>query len=59
MVFALCFAIFVLGLYCVLTKKNTVKIVIGLIIMEYSVNLFLVLLGYKPRSFDYGHCALY
>ena len=47
MVFALCFVIFILGLYCVLTKKNTVKIVIGLIIMESSVNLFLVLLGYR------------
>ena len=47
MVFALCFVVFVIGLYCVLTKKNTVKIVIGLVIMEVSVNLFLVLLGYK------------
>ena len=47
MVFALCFVVFVIGLYCVLTKKNTVKIVIGLAIMEISVNLFLVLLGYK------------
>jgi multicomponent Na+:H+ antiporter subunit C len=31
----------------VLTKKNIVKIVIGLVIMEYAVNLFLVLLGYR------------
>ena len=30
-----------------MTKKNIVKIVIGLTIMEYSVNLFLVLLGYR------------
>ena len=47
MVFALCFSLFIIGLYCVLTKKNIVKIVIGLIIMECSVNLFLVLLGYR------------
>lgn len=47
MIFALCFVLFVLGLYCALTKKNTVKIVIGLSLMEYAVNLFLVLLGYR------------
>jgi multicomponent Na+:H+ antiporter subunit C len=46
-VFALCFALFTIGLYCALTKKNVVKIVIGLIIMEYAVNLFLVLIGYR------------
>ena len=50
MVFALCFVVFVIGLYCVLTKKNIIKIVIGLSIMEYSVNLFLILLGYKNKG---------
>ena len=47
MVYILCFALFLIGLYCVLTKKNTVKIVVGLGIMEYATNLFLVLLGYR------------
>jgi multicomponent Na+:H+ antiporter subunit C len=47
MVYILCFVLFLVGLYCVLTKKNIVKIVIGLGIMEYAVNLFLVLLGYR------------
>ena len=50
MVFALCFALFVVGLYCTLTKKNVVKIVIGLIIVEISVNLFLVLVGYRNEG---------
>ena len=50
MVFGLCFALFVVGLYGVLTKKNTVKIVIGLIIMESAVNLFLVLVGYRSEG---------
>jgi multicomponent Na+:H+ antiporter subunit C len=36
-----------IGLYSALTKKNLVKIVIGLVIMECSANLFLVLLGYR------------
>lgn len=47
MVYSLCFVLFVIGLYCALTKKNIVKIVIGLAIMEGAVNLFLVLLGYR------------
>ena len=47
MVYILCFALFLIGMYCVLTKKNTVKIVVGLAIMEYATNLFLVLLGYR------------
>ena len=50
MVYALCFVLFVVGLYCALTKKNVVKIVIGLVIMEYGVNLFLVLLGYRREG---------
>jgi len=49
-VYALCFVLFVVGLYCALTKKNVVKIVIGLVIMEYGVNLFLVLLGYRREG---------
>ena len=47
MVFILCFALFLIGVYCAVVKKNIVKIVIGLAIMEASVNLFLILLGYK------------
>ncbi|HID95263.1 MAG TPA: cation:proton antiporter [Candidatus Latescibacteria bacterium] len=47
MIYALCLVLFMVGLYGVVTKKNTVKIVIGIIIMEYAVNLFLVLLGYR------------
>jgi multicomponent Na+:H+ antiporter subunit C len=50
MVYTLCFALFLVGLYCVLTKKNTVKIVVGLGIMEYATNLFLVLLGYRKNG---------
>jgi multicomponent Na+:H+ antiporter subunit C len=43
----LCFVLFAVGLYCILVKRNLVKIIIGLGIMEYAVNLFFILLGYK------------
>jgi multicomponent Na+:H+ antiporter subunit C len=36
-----------IGLYCVLVKKNLVKIIIGMAVMEYAVNLFFIMLGYR------------
>jgi multicomponent Na+:H+ antiporter subunit C len=36
-----------IGLYGVVVKKNVVKIVISLAIMEYGINLLLVLIGYR------------
>ncbi|TKJ47374.1 cation:proton antiporter [Candidatus Aerophobetes bacterium Ae_b3a] len=51
MIFFLSFILFLIGLYCVLIKKNLLKIVMGIVIMEYSVSLFLILLGYKKGGF--------
>jgi multisubunit Na+/H+ antiporter MnhC subunit len=45
-VFLLAVFLFLVGLYGVVTKRNLIKIVIGIAIMEYSVNLFLILIGY-------------
>ena len=45
-VFLLAVFLFLVGLYGVVTKRNLIKIVIGIAIMEYSVNLFLILVGY-------------
>ena len=47
MPYALCFLLFMLGLYCAVVKKNMVKIVIGIMVMEYAVNLFLIMLGFR------------
>jgi len=47
MFYALCFLLFMIGLYCAVVKKNMVKIVIGIMVMEYAVNLFLIMLGYR------------
>ncbi len=44
--FILCFVLFLIGLYGVLTRKNIIKIIIGLCIMEYSLNLFFIMIGY-------------
>jgi len=45
-VYLLCFMLFLAGLYGVLTRRNLVKIVISLSIMEFSIFLMLVLIGY-------------
>jgi len=59
MPYALCFLLFMIGLYCAVTKKNMVKIVIGIMIMEYAVNLFLIMLGFRSGGIapivDKGH----
>lgn len=48
--YALCFVLFAIGLYCLLVKKNLVKKIIGLGIAEYAVNLFFILLGYRVNG---------
>lgn len=45
--YLLCLILFCVGLYGVLRKRNIVKIIVGLAIMEYAMNLFFVLLGYR------------
>jgi multisubunit Na+/H+ antiporter MnhC subunit len=45
-VYLLCFILFLTGLYGVITRRNLVKIVISLSIMEFSLFLFLALIGY-------------
>jgi len=45
--YALCLALFLVGLYGVMVKRNLIKIVIGLIIMESAVNIFIVMIGYR------------
>ena len=42
----LCLVLFSIGLYCVLRKRNIIKIIIGIGIMEYAINLFFILIGY-------------
>ena len=50
MIYFLSFLLFSIGIYCVLRKRNIIKIIIGIIISEYAVNLFLVLVGYRKNA---------
>lgn len=49
-VYLLCLMLFCIGLYCVLRKRNIIKIIIGLGICEYAVNLFFVLISYRMEG---------
>ena len=46
-IYVLALSVLLVGLYAVVAKKNLVKVVIGIAILEYAVNLFLVLVGYR------------
>ena len=42
--------LFLIGLYCVISKENLLKIVIGVKIIGYGICLFFVLLGWKKDA---------
>ena len=43
-------AIFLVGLYGLLTQKNLIKMAISINIMDFGVNLFIISLGYVPSG---------
>ncbi len=46
-IYVLTFAVLLVGIYAVVAKKNVIKIIIGLLIIDYAVNMLLVLVGYR------------
>lgn len=47
MIYFLCLVLFSVGLYAIMVKRNLIKIIIGIIITEYAVNLFFILVAYR------------
>jgi len=48
--YLLCLILFCCGLYCILRKRNIIKIIVGVIIAEYAVNLFFILVAYRIKG---------
>jgi multisubunit Na+/H+ antiporter MnhC subunit len=48
--FVLAIVLFLIGLYGILVKRNLIKIVISLMIMEYAINLIFTLIGYREGA---------
>ena len=47
MIYSLCLILIAIGLYGVLTKKNLVKIIISIIIIEYGLHMLIICMGYR------------
>jgi len=45
--FLVAMALFGIGVYAIACKKNLIKVIVGVIVTEYAVNLFLILHGYR------------
>ena len=50
MIYFLCLVLFCVGLFCILRKRNIIKIIVGCIITEYAANLFIVLMSYRVEG---------
>ena len=46
-IYVLAVAMLLVGLYAVVAKKNVIKLIIGVLIIDYAVNMLLVLVGYR------------
>ena len=46
-IYLLAFGVLLVGLYAVVAKRNLVKIIVGVLIIDYAVNLILLLVGYR------------
>lgn len=49
-IYLLCLILFCCGIYCILRKRNIIKIILGIIIAEYAVNLFFILVAYRMEG---------
>jgi multicomponent Na+:H+ antiporter subunit C len=50
MIYSLCLLLILVGLYGVVASRQTVKIVISLMIMQHGVHLLLLLVGYREAG---------
>jgi len=48
--FIACVLLLLIGLYVVIAKRNLIKIAIGFCLIEYAVNLFFALVGFKKGA---------
>lgn len=45
--YVLAIVLLAVGVYAIACKRNLIKVIIGLMVAEYAVNLFLILMGYR------------
>ncbi|MDJ0910513.1 MAG: sodium:proton antiporter [Woeseiaceae bacterium] len=61
MIYSLCLLLILVGLYGVVSSRQTLQIVIGVVIIQHGVHLLLLLIGYRnagtPPIMDPGEAA--
>lgn len=50
MIYLLCLILFCVGIYGLLSKRNIIKMIVGLIIAEHAVNLFFIVVAYRKNG---------
>ena len=50
MIYSLCIVLILIGVYGILVQRNTIKIIISLLVVEYGIHLLLVLQGYRSEG---------
>ena len=48
--YLLAFVLLVIGLYAIVAKRNVIKVIVGLLIVDYAANLLLILVGYRGNA---------
>ena len=49
-IYLMCFALFLVGIYGILTKRDMIKIILSIGIMSYAANLMFILIAYKGNG---------
>lgn len=57
-IYVLAFSVLLVGLYAVVARKNIIKIIVGVAILDYAVNLLLVLVGYRGTAGSAGKAPI-
>lgn len=57
-IYLLTFALLLIGVYAVVAKKNVVKIIVGVLVIDYAVNMLLVLVGYRTVGAERGRAPI-
>ena len=44
------FLLLVIGVYAIIAKRNHIKVIVGLLVIDYATNLLLILVGYRSNT---------
>jgi len=57
-IYIMTFALLLVGIYAVIAKKNIIKIIVGILVIDYAVNMLLVLVGYRSPAGQLGKAPI-